>query len=190
MTLIGNQALVFIQTTLVGDIYPFGGRLSSDLSFFGRNEIVDFLSYLHPRRTGGLLYTNLRILLHFNTRDFFNLLTMAFDNEEFLQDVDTLKRRSFCDILLRVMVDDIQFSSNQISILFNFLSRQLAKAGQQHIFVQGMLFEQVNKFYSDNKCDLRVKSEYFEEFRVLSDKLSSKPRCRLGPRYKIHISSC
>lgn len=145
MTLIGNQALVFIQSTLVGDIYPFGGRLSSDLAYFGRNEIVDFLSYLHPRRTGGLLYTNLRILLHFNTRDFFNLLTMAFDNEEFLHDVDILKRRAFCDILLRVMVDDVQFSSHQISILFNFLSRQLAKAGQQHIFVQGMLFEQVKE---------------------------------------------
>jgi len=77
MTLIGNQALVFIQTTLVGDIYPFGGRLSPDMAHFGRNEIVDFLSYLHPRRTGGLLYTNLRILLHFNTRDFFNLLTIS-----------------------------------------------------------------------------------------------------------------
>ncbi|CAF3090658.1 unnamed protein product [Rotaria socialis] len=143
MTLIGNQALVFIQTTLVGEIYPFGGRLSSDLAQFGRNEIVDFLSFLHPRRTGGLLYSNLRALLHFNTRDFFNLLTMAFDNEEFLNDVDTIKRRAFCDILLRVMVDDVQFSSHQISILFNFLSRQLAKTGQQHIFVQGMLFEQV-----------------------------------------------
>lgn len=143
MTLIGNQALVFIQSTLVGDVYPFGGRLSPDLAHFGRNEIVDFLSYLHPRRTGGLLYTNLRILLHFNTRDFFNLLTMAFDNEEFLQDVEIIKRRAFCDILLRVMVDDVQFSSHQISILFNFLARQLAKAGQQHVFVQGMLFEQV-----------------------------------------------
>ncbi|CAF0800337.1 unnamed protein product, partial [Adineta ricciae] len=30
MIAIGNQALVFIQTTLVGDIYPYGGRLSSD----------------------------------------------------------------------------------------------------------------------------------------------------------------
>lgn len=143
MTLIGNQALVFIQTTLVGEIYPYGGRLPSDLALFGRNEIVDFLSYLHPRRSGGLLYSNLRTLLRFNTRDFFNLLTMAFDNEEFLNDIDTIKRRAFCDILLRVMVDDVQFSTNQISILFNFLSRQLTKAGQQHIFVQGMLFEQV-----------------------------------------------
>ncbi|CAF1690174.1 unnamed protein product, partial [Adineta ricciae] len=142
MIAIGNQALVFIQTTLVGDIYPYGGRLSSDLANFGRNQIIDFLSYLHPRQTGGLLYTNLRTFLHFNTRDFFNLLTMAFDNEDFLHDVHTSKRRAFCDILLRVMVDDVQFSSNQISILFNFLSRQLAKAGQQHIFVQGMLFEQ------------------------------------------------
>ncbi|CAF3578806.1 unnamed protein product [Rotaria sordida] len=143
MTVIGNQALVFIQTTLVGEIYPFGGRLSSEMAHFGRNQIVDFLSYLHPRRTGGLLYNNLRALLHFNTRDFFNLLTMAFDNDEFLNDIDIIKRRAFCDILLRVMVDDVQFSSHQISILFNFLSRQLAKAGQQHIFVQGMLFEQM-----------------------------------------------
>lgn len=151
MTLIGNQALVFIQTTLVGDVYPYGGRLPPELALFGRNEIVDFLSYLHPRRTGGLLYTNLRTLLHFNTRDFFNLLTMAFDNEEFLHDVDVLKRRAFCDILLRVMVDDVQFSSHQISILFSFLSRQLAKTGQQHIFVQGMLFEQVSIVYSTNE---------------------------------------
>ena len=143
VTLIGNHALVFIQTTFMGDIYPFGGRLSSDMASFGRNEIVDLLAYLHPRHSGSLLYANLRTLLHFNTRDFFNLLTMTFDNEEFLNDVDTLKRRGFCDILLRVMVDDIQFSSHQISILFNFLSRQLAKVGQQHIFVQGMLFEQV-----------------------------------------------
>jgi len=186
MILIGNQALVFIQTILVGDIYPFGGRLSSDLAHFARNQIVDFLSYLHPRHTGGLLYTNLRTLLHFNTRDFFNLLTMAFDNEEFLHDVDTVKRRAFCDILLRVMVDDVQFSSHQISILFNFLSRQLAKAGQQHIFVQGMLFEQV-KF--DNVCDLRVTSDNFEELFSIG-KFSSKPRHRLGPKYKIHISSC
>ena len=145
MTPIGNQALVFIQTTLIGDVYPFGGRLSADMGIYARNEIVDFLAYLHPRRTGGLLYANLRTLLHFNTRDFFNLLTMAFDNDEFLRDVDVLKRRAFCDVLLRVMVDDVQFSSHQISILFHFLSRQLAKAGQQHIFVQGMLFEQVRR---------------------------------------------
>ncbi|CAF3743236.1 unnamed protein product [Adineta steineri] len=114
MTLIGNQALVFIQTTLVGDIYPYGGRLSSDLANFGRNQIIDFLSYLHPRRTGGLLYTNLRAFLHFNTRDFFNLLTMAFDNEEFLHDVDTVKRRAFCDILLRVMTISERWSTTCI----------------------------------------------------------------------------
>lgn len=143
LTLAGNQALVFIQSTFSGDVYPFGGRLSKDLAYYGRNELMNFLSHLHPRHPGGLLYTNLRTLLHFNTRDFFNLLTMAFDNDEFLQDVEVIKRRAFCDILLRVMVDDVQFSSHQISILFNFLSRQLAKEGQQHVFVQGMLFEQV-----------------------------------------------
>jgi len=166
MMLIGNQALVFIQTTFVGDVYPFGGRLSPELVYFGRNEIVEFLSYLHPRRTGGLLYTNLRVLLHFNTQDFFNLLTMAFDNEEFLHDVDILKRRAFCDILLRVMVDDVHFSSHQISVLFQFLSRQLAKVGQQHIFVQGMLFEQVfvRVCVFLFGCELRLKCDE-REFR-------------------------
>ncbi|CAF1434336.1 unnamed protein product [Rotaria sordida] len=159
MTLIGNQALVFIQTILVGDMYSFSGRLSYDMVHFRRNEIVDFLSYLHLRRTGGLLYNNLRILLYFNTQNFFNLLTMAFHNEEFLYDIDTLTRRIFCDILLRVMVGDVQFSSHQISILFNCLSRQLAKSGQQHIFVQGMLFEQVINYLQnlDIYLELNIK---------------------------------
>lgn len=181
MTAIGNQALVFLQTTFVGEVYPFGGRLSADVAHFARNQIIEFLSYLHPRRTGGLLYTNLRSFLHFNTRDFFNLLTMAFDNSEFLDDVDTSKRRAFCDILLRVMVDDVQFSSHQISILFNFLSRQLAKAGQQHIFVQGMLFEQVSRRHSSRDCDLRVNRESFEGLFSV-DRRSSKPRYRFGPK--------
>ena len=191
MVSIGNQALVFLQTSLVGDIYPYGGRLTPEVAHFGRNQIIDFLSYLHPRRTGGLLYTNLRTFLHFNTRDFFNLLTMAFDNKEFLNDVDTSKRRAFCDILLRVMVDDVQFSSHQISILFNFLSRQLAKAGQQHIFVQGMLFEQVNRQsdHSSKGCDLRVRSDSLEAFLSV-ERWSSKPRQRFGPKYRMQISSC
>lgn len=189
---IGNHALVFIQCTLSGDAFPFGARLSADMAFYGRNEIVEFLSYLHPRLSGGLLYTNLRTLLHFNTQDFFNLLTMAFDNEGFLRDVDILKRRSFCDILLRVMVDDVHFSSHEISILFRFLSRQLAKQGQQHIFVQGMLFEQVRKitdahFYLRTtlfieldfeqvrpRYSTRSSDEFFQKF----DRFSSSEKCQ------------
>ncbi|CAF0865872.1 unnamed protein product [Didymodactylos carnosus] len=144
---IGNQGLVFLQSTFVGDIYPYGGRLTPDVANYARNELFDLISFLHPRQTGGLLYTNLRTLLHFNTRDFFNLLTMAFNDEDFLHAIDILKRRAFFDILLRVMVDDISFTSNQIGMLFAFLARQLSKPKQQHIFVQGMLFEQVIKMY-------------------------------------------
>ncbi|CAF1638668.1 unnamed protein product, partial [Didymodactylos carnosus] len=162
MITIGNQALVFLQSTFVGDIYPFGGRLTSDIANCARNELFDFITFLHPRRSGGSLYTNLRTLLHFNTRDFFNLLTMAFNDDEFLNAIDIQKRRSFFDILLRVMVDDISFSSNQIGILFTFLARQLSKSDQEHIFMQGILFEQVminiredflRLFYNLSLCD-------------------------------------
>ncbi|PVD38848.1 hypothetical protein C0Q70_01472 [Pomacea canaliculata] len=98
--------------------------------------------------TGEPAYPYLRTLLQFDTREFLNVLALAFEEAEFNKEEGIQKRQRVVDILLQIMVESIGFSPTQVGILFTFLARQMARH-ENTIFVNRILFEQVLEFLAN-----------------------------------------
>ncbi|KAJ9588008.1 hypothetical protein L9F63_028181, partial [Diploptera punctata] len=85
-------------------------------------------------------------LLHFDTREFLNVLALAFEEPEFTSELGLRQVQRLVDILLLVMVQQgEEFTPSQVGSLFTFLARQLAKPWCS-LHVERQLFEQVVEF--------------------------------------------
>uniref|UniRef100_A0A8C3AJY3 Vacuolar protein sorting-associated protein 8 homolog n=1 Tax=Cyclopterus lumpus TaxID=8103 RepID=A0A8C3AJY3_CYCLU len=141
----GNKLLVYISCCLAGRAYPLGD-IPEDLVVQVKNQVFEFLIRLH---SGDSLeeeevFPFIRTLLHFDTREFLNVLAMTF--EDFKNDKQALEyQQRLVDILLQVMVDNPDFTPSQVGGLFTFLARQLAKPDNT-LFVNRKLFDQVLEF--------------------------------------------
>ncbi|XP_054455797.1 vacuolar protein sorting-associated protein 8 homolog isoform X2 [Anoplopoma fimbria] len=141
----GNKLLVYISCCLAGRAYPLGD-IPEDLVVQVKNQVFEFLIRLH---SADLLeeeevFPFIRTLLHFDTREFLNVLAMTF--EDFKNDKQALEyQQRTVDILLQVMVDNPDFTPSQVGGLFTFLARQLAKPDNT-LFVNRKLFDQVLEF--------------------------------------------
>ncbi|XP_042358575.1 vacuolar protein sorting-associated protein 8 homolog [Plectropomus leopardus] len=124
----GNKLLVYISLiATAGAVFDFLIRLHSADSL-EEEEVFPFI----------------RTLLHFDTREFLNVLAMTF--EDFKNDKQALEyQQRIVDILLQVMVDNPDFTPSQVGGLFTFLARQLAKPDNT-LFVNRKLFDQVLEF--------------------------------------------
>ncbi|XP_035269674.1 vacuolar protein sorting-associated protein 8 homolog isoform X2 [Anguilla anguilla] len=125
-------------------------------------------------------YPFIRTLLQYNTREFLNVLALAFEDLE--QDEQAIEfHQRMIDILLQVMLESTDFSPSQIGSLFTFLACQLAKA-ENNLFVNHQLFHQALDFLC-NPEDTTQHAErqqallellqaggaaYFEEHKLLS----------------------
>ncbi|XP_076852414.1 vacuolar protein sorting-associated protein 8 homolog isoform X1 [Brachyhypopomus gauderio] len=149
----GNKLLVYISCCLAGRAYPLGD-IPEDLVPQVKNQVFEFLIRLHSvESTQEEVYPFIRTLLHFDTREFLNVLALTF--EDFKNDKQALEyQQRIVDILLKVMVDNSDFTPSQVGCLFTFLARQLAKPDNT-LFVNRKLFDQVLEFLCSPDDDSR-----------------------------------
>uniref|UniRef100_A0A3B3Z6H6 RING-type domain-containing protein n=1 Tax=Periophthalmus magnuspinnatus TaxID=409849 RepID=A0A3B3Z6H6_9GOBI len=162
----GNKVLVYISCCLAGRAYPLGD-IPEDLVTQVKNQVFDFLIRLHSADSTEEedLFPFIRTLLHFDTREFLNVLAMTF--EDFKNDKQALEyQQRIVDILLQVMVDNPDFTPSQVGCLFTFLARQLAKPDNT-LFVNRNLFDQVLEFL----CSPVDDSRHTEKQQVLLELL-------------------
>ncbi|XP_047659087.1 vacuolar protein sorting-associated protein 8 homolog isoform X3 [Tachysurus fulvidraco] len=150
----GNKLLVYISCCLAGRAYPLGD-IPEDLVPQVKNQVFEFLIRLHTLEAvkEEEVYPYIRTLLHFDTREFLNVLALTF--EDFKNDKQALEyQQRIVDILLKVMVDNSDFTPSQVGCLFTFLARQLAKPDNT-LFVNRKLFDQVLEFLCSPDDDSR-----------------------------------
>uniref|UniRef100_A0A3B5B9C1 VPS8 subunit of CORVET complex n=1 Tax=Stegastes partitus TaxID=144197 RepID=A0A3B5B9C1_9TELE len=141
----GNKLLVYISCCLAGRAYPIGD-IPEDLVVQVKHQVFEFLIRLHSADSSEEeeVFPFIHTLLHFDTREFLNVLAMTF--EDFKNDKQALEyQQRIVDILLKVMVDNPDFTPSQVGGLFTFLARQLAKPDNT-LFVNRKLFDQVLEF--------------------------------------------
>ncbi|XP_033849664.2 vacuolar protein sorting-associated protein 8 homolog isoform X1 [Acipenser ruthenus] len=142
---VGNKILVYISCSLTGRAYPLG-VISEDLVPVVKTEVFSCLTRLHSKNAdpdeGPHPY--IRTLLKCNTREFLNVLALTFeDMQQYSQAVEFLQ--IITDVLLKVMLESVDFTPSQIGCLFTFLARQIAKT-ENALFVNMQLFDQVLDF--------------------------------------------
>ncbi|KFM79086.1 Vacuolar protein sorting-associated protein 8-like protein, partial [Stegodyphus mimosarum] len=139
---LGNKLLVYISCCLAGRAYPWGDipqELASDVKF----KVFHCVTNLHGKNMEDTeIYPYLKTLLHFDTREFLNVLALAFEEPEFCTEIGLAQKQRVVDILLKIMVQNEGFLPTEIGALFTFLARQMAKQ-ENSIMVNRLLFEQV-----------------------------------------------
>ncbi|XP_014448023.1 vacuolar protein sorting-associated protein 8 homolog isoform X3 [Tupaia chinensis] len=178
----GNKLLVYISCCLAGRAYPLGD-IPEDLVPLVKNQVFEFLTRLHSAEASPEeeIYPHVRTLLHFDTREFLNVLALTF--EDFKNDKQAVEyQQRIVDILLKtrwctermvslphqVMVENSDFTPSQVGCLFTFLARQLAKPDNT-LFVNRTLFDQVLEFL----CSPDDDSRHSERQQVLLELLQA-----------------
>nr|XP_033800413.1 vacuolar protein sorting-associated protein 8 homolog isoform X1 [Geotrypetes seraphini] len=164
----GNKLLVYISCCLAGRAYPLGD-IPEDLVPLVKNQVFEFLIRLHSPEASSEeeVYPYMRTLLHFDTREFLNVLALTF--EDFENDKQAVEyQQRMVDILLKVMVENSDFTPSQVGCLFTFLARQLAKP-ENTLFVNRVLFDQVLEFL----CSPDDDSRHSERQQVLLELLQA-----------------
>ncbi|XP_042313799.1 vacuolar protein sorting-associated protein 8 homolog isoform X4 [Sceloporus undulatus] len=142
--IMGNKLLVYISCCLAGRAYPLG-NIPEDLVPLVKNQVFEFLIRLHSAEAPAEeeVYPYVRTLLHFDTREFLNVLAL-------------------------VMVENSDFTPSQVGCLFTFLARQLAKPNNT-LFVNRTLFDQILEFL----CSPDDDSRHSERQQVLLELLQA-----------------
>lgn len=159
---------LFSSCCLAGRAYPLGD-IPEDLVPLVKNQVFEFLIRLHSVEASSEeeVYPYVRTLLHFDTREFLNVLALTF--EDFKNDKQAVEyQQRIVDILLKVMVENSDFTPSQVGCLFTFLARQLAKPDNT-LFVNRTLFDQVLEFL----CSPDDDSRHSERQQVLLELLQA-----------------
>eukprot|EP00090_Calanus_glacialis_P010435 TRINITY_DN18820_c0_g1_i1.p1 TRINITY_DN18820_c0_g1~~TRINITY_DN18820_c0_g1_i1.p1 ORF type:complete len:1423 (-),score=489.80 TRINITY_DN18820_c0_g1_i1:146-4273(-) len=147
---LGNKLLVYISQCLAGRAYPWGD-IPKDQVKQVKYDVYSTITLLRSRQIPAEgeegstppPYPHLHTLLQFDTQGFLNVLSIAFEEEEFNTEVGQCQKQRLVDILLEVMVkEDSPFSASQVGYLATFLARQLAK-GDKSLAVSRDLFSRV-----------------------------------------------
>ncbi|KAJ8003390.1 hypothetical protein DPEC_G00147830 [Dallia pectoralis] len=177
----GNKLLVYISCCLAGRAYPLGD-IPEDLVSQVKNQVFEFLIGVHSADAGPDedMFPYIRTLLHFDTREFLNVLALVSSSLQKHQDIvltfEDIKndkqaleyQQRIVDILLKVMVENSNFTPSQVGCLFTFLARQLAKPDNT-LFVNRKLFDQVLEFL----CSPDDDSRHTERQQVLLELLQA-----------------
>ncbi|KAG1714892.1 Vacuolar protein sorting-associated protein 8 [Nymphon striatum] len=154
---LGNKLFVYISCCLVGRGYP-RGELSQDLIPQVQSDVFQIITAVHSTKvalSGEEVFPYLKTLLKFDTREFLNVLSMAFEESSCKSSSSGDDRQTLVDILLRIMVNSPDFTPSQVGALFTFLARQLAKPDNV-IIVDHMLFEQVLEYLTSVGDESRI----------------------------------
>uniref|UniRef100_K1R9K0 Vacuolar protein sorting-associated protein 8-like protein n=1 Tax=Magallana gigas TaxID=29159 RepID=K1R9K0_MAGGI len=149
---LGNKLLVYISCCLAGRAYPLGD-IPEDMEADVKKNVFQCITRMKIKAEDPT-YPYLRTLLQFDTREFLNVLALAFEEKEFNTEEGIRNRQRVVDILLQVMVESGEFTPTQIGVLFTFLARQMA-SHENTILVNRVLFEQVLEFLANPEDDSR-----------------------------------
>ncbi|EDV27012.1 uncharacterized protein TRIADDRAFT_54511 [Trichoplax adhaerens] len=110
-----------------------------------RNKLNSGVPILTERKS----YPRFRTFLKFDSREFLNVLALAFEDEDFGINesgfVAIDGRQLVIDILLEVMLEPTQSNVEEIRNLFTFIARQVAKP-QSNIIISSHLIDQVLEY--------------------------------------------
>ncbi|GFT81859.1 vacuolar protein sorting-associated protein 8 homolog [Nephila pilipes] len=152
---LGNKLLVYVSCCLAGRAYPWGDipeDIVSDVKF----KVFHCVTNLHGKNMEDTeIYPYLKTLLHFDTREFLNVLALAFEEPEFCTEMGLAQKQRVVDILLKIMVQNEGFLPTEIGALFTFLARQMAKQ-ENSIMVNRLLFEQVLEHLTNPGDETRI----------------------------------
>lgn len=153
-TQLGCKILVYLSCCLAGNQYPIG-KIDKDRVHEVKDDIFNSIIMKRSEHTDfNETYPHIRTLLTFDTREFLNVLSIAFEEKEFEPENETVavgapsKRQKVVDVLLQVMVNDQSFSPSEVGCLFTFIARQMAKH-EGSIHVNKLLFEQVLEYLAN-----------------------------------------
>ncbi|KAK4298989.1 hypothetical protein Pmani_028696 [Petrolisthes manimaculis] len=139
--MLGNKILVYVSCCLAGRAYPHGDIAKQELQQV-KHEVFKCLTSLHSKNAKATenSYPFLRTLLRFDTREFLNVLALAFEEAEFTSELGMQQRQRVVDILIQVMVEGQGFGPTQLGSLFTFIARQMSR---QHgaIAINRQLFD-------------------------------------------------
>ena len=133
---LGNKLLVYISCCLAGRAYPYGD-IPSDIVIKVKYDVYNCLTAIHTKRNpeNELAYPYLRTLLTFDTQGLLNVLSIAFEEQEFKTEAGQCNKQRMVDILLRIMVPDSSDSSFSPSQVQNNLHEEtnLKQDKQNHL---------------------------------------------------------
>jgi vacuolar protein sorting-associated protein 8 len=111
---LGNKILVYISCCLAGRAYP-RGNIPSERVADVKDKVLRCVTALHTSNSLDTepAYPHLRTLLHFDTREFFNVLALGFEDT----DLKLKKKQRIVDILLLLMVESVGFTPTQVQAL-------------------------------------------------------------------------
>ena len=151
---LGCTILVYLSCCLAGNQYPIG-KIDTDLAKEVKDDIFNSIIVKRSEDPDfNETYPHIRTLLVFDTREFLNVLSIAFEEQEFEPESEMVavgapsKRQKIVDVLLQVMVNDSSFSPSLVGALFTFIARQMAKH-EGSIHVNKLLFEQVLEYLTN-----------------------------------------
>ena len=150
---LGNKILVYVSCCLAGRAYPHQGEIEGDLKQKVKHEVFKCLTLIHSKNASEdeRPFPYLRTLLRFDTREFLNVLALAFEEEEFTSELVLIQRQRVIDLLLQVMSGD-DFSAAQMGSLFTFVARQICRQkgniATDRDLIQKVDFDSIGFFYS------------------------------------------
>ncbi|KAB7507360.1 Vacuolar protein sorting-associated protein 8-like protein [Armadillidium nasatum] len=143
---LGNKILVYVSCCLAGRAYPHGNIEEEEMKKV-KHEVFKCITSLHTKNANTeqeQAFPFLRTLLRFDTREFLNVLAIAFEEEEFTSELGLIQRQRVVDILMQVMVDSEDFDQSQVCSLFIFIARQISKQTGVAIS-QGLISQVLNE---------------------------------------------
>jgi len=108
---LGNKILVYISCCLAGRAYPRGNIPVNQVAIV-KDQVLNCVTALHTSspRDAEPAYPHLRTLLLFDTREFFNVLALSFEDV----DLKLKEKQRIVDILLLLMVESVGFTPTQV----------------------------------------------------------------------------
>ncbi|EGD81414.1 hypothetical protein PTSG_02136 [Salpingoeca rosetta] len=148
---LGYKLLLYISFCLAGRAFP-RGDIPKDRVRRVKWEVYRFVLMQHGEQQETTTYPHLRALLQFDTKEFLNVLAIAFDETDLVANPDPSgpalpSRQVVVESLLFVMVKDnkgknMTFTPEQVCHLFTFIARQVSRH-DNIISVDRTLFDQV-----------------------------------------------
>jgi hypothetical protein len=161
---LGYKLLVYVRCCASGLGYP-SGKLPAEEQQLAKASMYEVL--LAPTNTHNHndkeKYPHVHTLLHFDTREFLNVLALAFEEPDFDAAMSQSPpppgiptRQEVVSVLLEVMVGegaDHTFSPSQVGSLFTFVARQGAKY-RTSIHVEETIYDQVLNYITHTDVDI------------------------------------
>ncbi|XP_052846623.1 vacuolar protein sorting-associated protein 8 homolog [Drosophila gunungcola] len=123
---LGNCLLVYVSSCLAGRGYP-SGEIPVELVHQVKHDVLRCLTSQQSKENAGdeLPYPYLRALLKFDTRETLNVISLAFQEQEFSNELGLSHRKRIINLLLEIMTPE-NATWAEIGCLLNFIAQQIS----------------------------------------------------------------